>query len=359
MKIASSALQLQAQHSASRVHAQSSRLEMWVGQRPAPSGGAQTPQAPLARPASLHISGAARQAAALAPAPVPANGDPARADDDAHLTPHLIMVRDLIERLTGVAAQVAVRPEASAEPLSLPHPPASQPNAPEPARSAGFGLVYETHEVLEESEHTQFSAEGVVRTRDGQEIRFSLQLEMQRYHREESRTSLRLGDAAVPVDPLVVNFDGTAAQLQDLRFDFDLNGDGQNEAVPMLAGARGYLALDRNQNERIDNGLELFGPATGNGFTELATHDGDGNGWIDENDAAFHQLRIWTPAADGIGTLRTLQEAGVGAVHLGSVDTPFSLRSADNSPLGAIRATSAYLHEDGRAGTVQQIDLAV
>ena len=358
MKIASSALHLQAQHSASRVHAQSSRLEMWVGQRPA-SGGALTSQAPLARSASLHISGIARHAAAFAPASVQAHGAPARADDDAHLTPHLAMVRDLIERLTGVAAQVVVRPETSAEPVSLPNLPASQSTAPEPPRSAGFGLVYEAHEVLEESEHTQFSAEGVVRTRDGQEIRFSLQLEMQRYHREESWSRLRLGDAAVPVDPLVINFDGTAAQLQELRFDFDLNGDGQDEAVPMLAGARGYLALDRNHNERIDNGLELFGPATGNGFAELARHDSDGNGWIDESDAAFHQLRVWTPAADGMGTLRSLQEAGVGAVYLGPVDTPFSLRSADNSTLGAIRATSAYLHEDGREGTVQQIDLAV
>ena len=358
MKIASSALHLQAQHSASRVHARSERLELWVGQRPA-SGGAPATQAPLARPASLHISGAARQAAALAPAPVQAHGAPARADDDAHLTPHLAMVRDLIERLTGVAAQVVVRPETPAEPVSLPNLPASQSTAPEPPRSAGFGLVYEAHEVLEESEHTQFSAEGVVRTRDGQEIRFSLQLEMQRYHREESWSRLRLGDAAVPVDPLVINFDGTAAQLQELRFDFDLNGDGQDEAVPMLAGARGYLALDRNQNERIDNGLELFGPATGNGFAELAAHDSDGNGWIDEDDAVFHQLRVWTPSADSAGSLRTLPEAGVGAMHLGSVDTPFSLRSADNSTLGAIRATSAYLHEDGRAGTVQQIDLAV
>ena len=358
MKIASSALHLQAQHSASRVHARSERLELWVGQRPA-SGGAPATQAPLARPASLHISGAARQAAALAPAPVQAHGAPARADGDAHLTPHLAMVRDLIERLTGVAAQVVVRPETPAEPVSLPNLPASQSTAPEPPRSAGFGLVYEAHEVLEESEHTQFSAEGVVRTRDGQEIRFSLQLEMQRYHREESWSRLRLGDAAVPVDPLVINFDGTAAQLQELRFDFDLNGDGQDEAVPMLAGARGYLALDRNQNERIDNGLELFGPATGNGFAELAAHDSDSNGWIDEDDAVFHQLRVWRPSADGTGSLRTLPEAGVGAMHLGSVDTPFSLRSADNSTLGAIRATSAYLHEDGRAGTVQQIDLAV
>lgn len=348
MRIATSALHLQAQHSASRLHARSERLEMWVGQRPS------TSTAPAPR-----ISDAARHAAALPPAPAHAPNH-ARAGADAHLTPRLVMVRDLIERLTGVAAQVLVlpgEPAASAVPV-LAAPSASAASAEAP-RGAGFGLVHEQHEVLGESERTQFSAEGMVRTADGQDIRFTLRLDMLRHHREESWTSLRLGDAAVPVDPLVINFDGTAAQLQDLRFAFDLDGDGQTEAVPLLAGARGYLALDHDQNQRIDNGLELFGPASGDGFAELAAHDGDGNGWIDENDAVFRQLRVWVPSAHGAGNLRTLREAGVGAIHLGAVDTPFALRAADNGALGAVRATGAYLREDGGAGTVQQIDLAV
>ena len=170
--------------------------------------------------------------------------------------------------------------------------------------------------------------------------------------------SLRLGDA-VAVDPLVINFDGTAAQLQDLRFAFDLDGDGQTEQVPLLVGNRGYLALDTNQNERIDSGLELFGPDTGNGFTELARHDSDGNGWIDEADPVFHQLRVWTPNADGSGSLQTLEELGVGAVQLTAQATPFALRTADNHSLGAVRSTSIYLRENGSAGTVQQIDLSV
>ncbi|WP_119966572.1 hypothetical protein [Simplicispira lacusdiani] len=356
MKIASSALHLQAQHSASRLHARSERLEMWVGPRPA--AGPARPAEPE-QPPQHRISGAARQAASVPQPPARTQGarEIRRTEEDAHLTPRLAMVRDLIERLTGVPALLTVLPSGQPAPTDGAALPASAPAAP--AGGAGFGLVHEVHEVREESEQTRFSAEGVVRTRDGQEIRFSLQLEMQRHHREESWTSLRLGDAAVPVDPLVINFDGTAAQLQELRFAFDLDGDGQGEAVPLLAGGRGYLALDRNQNQRIDNGLELFGPATSDGFAELAAHDGDGNGWIDESDAVFRQLRVWVPSADGTGSLRTLQETGVGAIHLGAVDTPFALRAADNSPLGAVRATSAYLREDGGAGTVQQIDLAV
>ena len=223
----------------------------------------------------------------------------------------------------------------------------------------GFGLIYEQREVLEETERTQFAAAGTVRTTDGREIRFTLQLDMQRSYREESSVSLRLGDA-VAVDPLVINFDGTAAQLQDQRFAFDLNGDGETENVPLLAGNRGYLALDTNQNALIDNGLELFGPGTGNGFAELARHDSDGNGWIDEADPVYQQLRVWTPSADGAGRLQTLAELGVGAVQTAaSAATPFALRTADNTPLGAVRSTSIYLRENGSAGTVQQIDLSV
>ena len=349
MKIASSALHLQAQHSATRVQSQSSRMELWVGQRPT---SARPPQA------SVRISDAARQAAAEPLASAQRARTTTRTDATENLTPHLAMVRDLIERMTGVVAQITTLPSEPAL-AAAEFAPASPSPAPQAARSAGFGLVVEQHTVLEESEHTQFAAEGIVRTADGQEVRFTLQLDMQRSYREETWSSLRLGDAAVPVDPLVINFDGTAAELQDLRFAFDLDGDSQTENVPLLAGNRGYLALDRNQNQRIDNGLELFGPATGQGFAELAQHDDDGNGWIDENDAVFNQLRVWTPSADGTGPLRTLQDMGVGALHLTSADSPFALRGEHNSALGAVRSTSIYLREDGGAGTVQQIDLVV
>lgn len=350
MRIESSALQMQAQHAATRVHTQTSRLEMWVGERPNNAPPRPAPTAP-----AVQISSAAR----LAQAAAQSIEAPPERNRDEGLTPQLAMIRDLIERLTGVLVRVYTGTETTAPPpTDLPRQPAAagQPD-PSPPR-AGFGLVYEQREVIEETERTQFAAAGTVRTADGREIAFTLQLDMQRYYRQESSVSLRLGDA-VAVDPLVINFDGTAAQLQNLRFAFDLDGDGQTENVPLLAGNRGYLALDTNQNNRIDNGLELFGPGTGNGFAELALHDSDRNGWIDEADAVYQQLRVWTPNADGTGSLQTLAELGVGAVQLSSVATPFALRTADNASLGAVRSTSVYLREDGGVGTVQQIDLSV
>lgn len=357
MKIESSALQMQAQHVASRVHTQSSRVEAWVGdRRPASAPG-------LARAApAVQISSAARLARAAQEAAVPtpaADAVPSSSPDDG-LTPQLAMIRDLIARMTGVQVQVYTgqtepAPSGSATPANRPPTP---PSADAGRPRVGWGLVVEQREVVVETENTQFAAQGMVRTADGQEIRFSLQLDMQRSYRQESSISLRLGDAAA-VDPLVINFDGSAAQLQNLRFAFDLDSDGQTENVPLLAGNRGYLALDLNHNGRIDNGQELFGPGTGNGFAELAIHDSDGNGWIDEADPVFQQLQVWTPEAEGAGNLRTLADADVGALSTRAVATPFALRTADNASLGTVRSTSAYLRENGGAGTVQQVDLTV
>jgi hypothetical protein len=73
----------------------------------------------------------------------------------------------------------------------------------------------------------------------------------------------------------------------------------------------------------------------------------------------FTRLRIWTPSAQGTGTLQTLAQAGVGALALARVDTPFALRDASNGSLGQVRASSVYLGERGGVGTVQQIDVSV
>jgi hypothetical protein len=159
---------------------------------------------------------------------------------------------------------------------------------------------------------------------------------------------------------LVVNFGGTAAQLAAGRsFRFDLDGDDTAEDLPLFASGSGYLALDLNRNGRIDSGRELFGPASGNGFVDLARLDDDGNGWIDEGDAAFSRLAVWTPAAEGAGALRSLGELGIGALALAHATTPFALRGNGNADLGTIKSTGLYLREDGGAGSLQEIDLTV
>ena len=199
----------------------------------------------------------------------------------------------------------------------------------------------------------------MIHTEDGKEISFELSLSMVRSYHEVSNASIRLGDARQKKDPLVINFGGTAAQLTSQRFKFDLDADGKTEDINFVAGGSGFLALDRNGDGKINDGAELFGAKTGNGFAELAALDADKNGWIDENDASYADLRVWTKDGAGKDKFSTLKQANVGAISLSHIATQFDLKDAQNVSQGEIKASGIYLQETGAVGTIQQIDLTV
>ena len=202
-----------------------------------------------------------------------------------------------------------------------------------------------------EAERTSFAAQGSVQTADGRNISFSAQFTMQRQY--QSKTVTTAADNATQ-DPLIVNFGGGPAQLTGAKIAFDLNGDGKPETVSFVAGGSGFLVLDRNADGKVNDGTEMFGPQSGNGFAELAAYDSDGNGWIDENDPVFSQLQIWSQ--DG---LSSLSDKGVGAIATSSVATPFAIKDSSNALEGNVVSSGVYLSENGLAGTVQQVDLAV
>ena len=222
----------------------------------------------------------------------------------------------------------------------------------------GWGLEYNYEQTHLEKEDVSFNAQGVIRTADGREIDFALELNMSREFIERNSLNIKAGDAAI--DPLVINFGGSAAELSDMRFSFDLDSDNVDEELPMLSQGSGFLAIDLNNDGIINNGGELFGPNTGNGFAELAAYDSDNNAWIDENDAVYERLRIMTIDSSGLSQLDTLQEKGIGAIYLGNRSTQFDLRLlGGNELLGQVQTTGIYVAEQGTVGTIQQLNLVV
>lgn len=215
----------------------------------------------------------------------------------------------------------------------------------------------ETTESIREHERTDFASTGKVQTADGRTLDFKLELGMCRDYSCERKTVTV--EKAVLRDPLVINFDGKAAELSGKCFAFDLDCDGTSESIAALASGSAYLAFDANDDGRINDGSELFGTKSGNGFADLARFDLDGNRWIDENDDVFARLRIWAPDGEGQDALSTLAQRSVGALYLDSVETPFSLTDNENRLLAQVRASGVYLREDGGVGTLQQVDLAV
>jgi hypothetical protein len=279
------------------------------------------------------------------------------ATDDTGASPEMNLLKTIVEAMLGKKIDVLSAQDLQPRTAPVDIPDAAQAQ-PQSQSRAGWGFEYDRHISYDEVEQTQLSAQGVIHTADGKQISFSLDLSMTRAYHEETDISVRAGDGARK-DPLVINFAGTAAQLTSTRFSFDLENDGTLQSVPTLAGGSGFLALDANGNGKIDSGAELFGPASGNGFADLAAHDADGNGWIDENDSVYNGLRLWTPDANGAGSLSTLKDRNVGAILLGSVRTPFELRTDNNHSLGAVRSSGVHLTEDGSPRTVQQVDLSV
>lgn len=334
MRIASASIDLAAAYSRMEVQTREERLRAWVR---LPSA---TEEPPKADPAG-DISAAGRAAQAK--------------DEDSNCDPRLNIIRLIVEALTGRSIRVFDPGKLRCDdaPPALEAPPPTESGG----RAAGFGLEYDLRETTFRSEQLDFSASGSIKTADGRSIDFQIAFSLQRETLTETSVSLRLGEAAKQKDPLVVNFSGNAAQLDSTAFAFDLDGDGTVEHLAAPVAGSGFLAIDRNGNGTIDHGGELFGPASGDGFSELAALDADGNAWIDENDPQFAQLRYWNPLADPEGKSLSLSQAGIGALSLSPVATPFDLYGSNASLLGSLRSTGIALRESGEAGTISHIDL--
>ncbi len=273
----------------------------------------------------------------------------------------LVVMKQIIEAISGVTTKI-IRPsdlsgDSKENPISdIANSPEGNSVEEQPQTREGWGIEYLKETASIETEQTAFSSSGVIRTADGREIGFEVDLEMSRSRIDFTRFELRAGDAAI-VDPLVINFNGTMAELEDAKLSFDLNSDGKDEMISFVKSGSGFLFYDRNFDGIVNNGSELFGPTTGNGFAELAQLDEDGNGWIDEADTAWNQLGVWMKDSTDSTITKNLKEANVGAIYLGNVSTPFEHKDSEGNLKGITQATGVYLSEDGIAGTVQQVDL--
>ncbi|HEV7921347.1 MAG TPA: hypothetical protein VGR02_11220 [Thermoanaerobaculia bacterium] len=116
-------------------------------------------------------------------------------------------------------------------------------------------------------------------------------------------------DTTCQLSPIVINLGNGKYDLagDDDPVRFDLDADGSLDRITWTARANrdmAFLALDRNQNGRIDDGAELFGdhtpvPSPGiaaNGFDALAALDANGDGLVDARDPSWPRLLLWVDA---------------------------------------------------------------
>jgi hypothetical protein len=393
MKIASSNLQLAATHTASQQTTVKESLLAWVGNQRPDTNQATTNESTSnnGKAGRVLLSDAARQAlkqaqdderkarelAAKANEAKTASNNAVSSSDsvdsadavegEGESDPKISMIKQMVEYFTGKKVEVFDAAEmhghhhhheGDGEGSHGQGGGDRQTTTAAPPQREGYGVAYSYSARYSESEQMHFSASGTVKTADGKEISFKLEMQMSRSFSAEVNESLRLGDAT-KMDPLVINFSGKATELTDSKFQFDLDSDGDKENISFVKPGSGFLAFDRNQDGVINNGKELFGPSSNNGFAELAALDDDKNGWIDENDAAYSQLQVWSRDASGKDNLQGLKAANVGAISLKNIETSFTIKDDKNAQQGEVRSSSVFLQENGGAGTVSQIDLSV
>ncbi len=271
------------------------------------------------------------------------------------------LLKALVEAMTG--KKINTPGDADAQPsegTNSPAPSTSNLNTTTPDdtsppagnREASI-IIAQVENSFREYEYSNVSINAELTDDEGVAFSISMSVTMERSF--ESRQSLTVSQIQVQ-DPLVINFNGDTARLSNDLVEFDLDSDGINEQLPSLISNSAYIALDKNGDGIINNGSELFGANSGNGFMELAAYDEDGNGFIDSNDAIFSQLVAYR-MEDGASQL--LSEFDVGALFTSSVDSPFRITGTQNNTLGEIRSTGFYIDQQRQAGSLQQVDLVV
>lgn len=211
-----------------------------------------------------------------------------------------------------------------------------------------------------EYENTSFKSTGEVQTSDGRSLTFDVELTLGRSLVQRIDTLKDETYTRILTDPLVINMDTNATSISDQKFKFDIDSDGDEDEISFTGKGSGFLALDKNEDGKINDGSELFGTKSGDGFKDLSEYDDDKNGWIDENDVIFNKLKVWTKDEEGNDKLLNLKEADVGAIYLGNLDTEFSFKDGMGNTDAVLRKTGIYLKEStGAAGTVAHVDLAL
>lgn len=179
----------------------------------------------------------------------------------------------------------------------------------------------------------------------------------------------------IKYDPLVLDLNNNGAidtiTLNNSKAFFDHNNDNIAYKSSWIDKVDGLLVLDKNNNNLIDNGNELFGNFTEipssdfkaldtnnnqtlnptqttlalNGFEALKLLDSNKDGVIDINDKEFNNLKIWQDLnEDGItqiNELKSLKDLNITSINLNYKDTNQNLDN-DNT----ITQTATFIKDD-------------
>lgn len=278
-------------------------------------------------------------------------------NDTRYLQPYQEMTKVILERILQRFLQTGKKVEMYPKSLNVAD---SLPKKESPSIQIGVKRQYTIEKTIqyERKDAIAFNTQAIIKTED-KEFNIELQCSYTKAFFEQHKETLSFEETNF-LDPLIIQYDANASAFDTLSstmsFQFDLKNDNTLVDIPALKKGNGFLVLDKNNNGVIDNGSEMFGPNTNNGFEELRAYDSDGNHWIDENDPIFNDLLIWSKNENNEESLIALGQSGIGALYLNEIKSDFTYNKSVNESMARLKANSIFLREDGTTGMLSSLD---
>ncbi|SUX09577.1 Ig family protein [Campylobacter sputorum subsp. bubulus] len=170
-------------------------------------------------------------------------------------------------------------------------------------------------------------------------------------------------------DPLILDLDndGIETTTLDNGVYFDHNSDNISFKTSWVGNDDALLVVDKNLNNQIDDGNELFGNFTKlnntnnhaiNGFHALKEYDTNKDNIIDINDKEFKTLKLWqdknSNALVDDNELFSLEEKGIKSINLNHKISNEIINTDNTKEL-----TSTFTKFDGTTGEIADINLKV
>ncbi|MDU8925269.1 calcium-binding protein [Pasteurellaceae bacterium LIM206] len=165
-------------------------------------------------------------------------------------------------------------------------------------------------------------------------------------------------------DPLIIdmNGDGVKTVSRDKGVYFDLDNNDFAERTGWIDGNDAFLALDRNDNNKIDNGTELFGSYTrlqngrlaSNGFEALTEFDSNNDRILDENDEIWSQLKLWQDR-NGNGITDDGELTAIAQSDIASIDLSYNIIEYTDSQENSHLQASRIMRKDGSEAAIEEI----
>lgn len=117
-----------------------------------------------------------------------------------------------------------------------------------------------------------------------------------------------------------------------------------------------FLALDRNDDGKIDSALELFGNQneSGNGFEALAKYDSNGDGLINNKDDIYGRLILWNDI-NGNGVSEKKELYSLASKEVSEINLNYKHGNIPFEGRAEAREMSSFTMKDGKTGQVYDI----